>query len=442
METAALRATIESAFPGLWGPTEAAISTVLAMVPQDVANCPTLILTGPASSSKTTVLEFLGEIPGVTYRSDKFTPRAFVSHVANVKREQLEQIDLLPRMKHRVLITPELAPTFRQRDDALRECIAILTAVLDGRGYTSDSGTQGRRGYTGDYLFGWLGATTPLPAVVWDVMAQLGSRLLFYAMPDVEVGADQLDQALIGTPYRDSVETCRLAVGKFILARLRALGGVRGISWDPTEDPEAVRRRIGLLARLLARLRSAVPRDEDGSATVALYDETYRPPDAEIPFRAQATLYNLARGRALLDNRTRLAPEDLPLVVNVVLSSMPDARAKVIRALIREGGALTTRRAAAALGQTLPTARRRMMEMAGLGVATLTGGDANGQTLTLRPEWRWCLDLRAWGMARAEGGESETDLRASGGESGGDVRGLAPALVGPDDPLVIDPWMD
>src|SRR5262249_16803382 len=156
------------------------------------------------------------EIPGVTYRSDKFTPRAFVSHVANVSRKELAKIDLLPRIKHRVLITPELAPTFRQRQDDLRETFAILTAVLDGRGYTSDSGTQGRRGYTGDYLFGWLGATTPLPADVWDVMAQLGSRLLFYEMPDVEVDADQLDQALIGTPYRDRVETCRLATSEFL----------------------------------------------------------------------------------------------------------------------------------------------------------------------------------------------------------------------------------
>jgi len=135
-----------------------ALTTILALVPADVVNPPTCIFVGPSSSAKTTVLDMVGEIDGVTYRSDKFTPQALVSHAANVKRADLEKVDLLPRLKHRTLVTPELAPLFRGNEDALTDTFAILTAVLDGHGYTSDSGTQGRRGYTGDeYLFAWLG---------------------------------------------------------------------------------------------------------------------------------------------------------------------------------------------------------------------------------------------------------------------------------------------
>ena len=103
---------------------------------------------------------------GITYRSDRFTPRSLVSSAANVGRERLEQVDLLPRIRHRALITPELATIFRGNDDALVDNFAILTALLDGEGLIADSGTHGQRGYTGDYLFVWVGATTPLPTNV------------------------------------------------------------------------------------------------------------------------------------------------------------------------------------------------------------------------------------------------------------------------------------
>jgi hypothetical protein len=116
-----LRETIDLAFPKLWGPTEAALATILAMVPDDVVNPPTCIFTGPASGGKTTVLEFVAGLEELTYRSDRFTPRAFVSHAANVPRHRLEEIDLLPRIRHRAMITPELAPLFRGNEEHLTE---------------------------------------------------------------------------------------------------------------------------------------------------------------------------------------------------------------------------------------------------------------------------------------------------------------------------------
>src|SRR3712207_3933042 len=105
------------------------------------------------------------------------SPRAsFVSHAANVSRGELEAVDLLPRIKHKVLITPELAPIFRGKDDELAQRFSIMTRVLDGQGLQTDSGTHGRRGHRGDYLFAWLGCTTPLEDKVWRVIAQLGGR--------------------------------------------------------------------------------------------------------------------------------------------------------------------------------------------------------------------------------------------------------------------------
>ena len=111
---------------------------------------------------------------------------------------------------------------FRGREEALTESFATLTAVLDGHGSISDSGTQGRRGYVGqEYVFAWVGATTPLPPATWRIMAQLGSRLLFYAMPDVDVDDAALGDALHGGTYRRKSADCRIAVREVLETRWR-----------------------------------------------------------------------------------------------------------------------------------------------------------------------------------------------------------------------------
>ena len=60
------------------------------------------------------------EGPSCVYRSDRFTPRAFVTHAANVRAEQLAKMDLLPKLKNKVLVTKELAPIFRGREEELK----------------------------------------------------------------------------------------------------------------------------------------------------------------------------------------------------------------------------------------------------------------------------------------------------------------------------------
>jgi hypothetical protein len=51
-----------------------------------------------SSDDKTSILE------DQIYRSDKFTPKAFVSHAANKKKGELEKNDLLPKLKNKVLV--------------------------------------------------------------------------------------------------------------------------------------------------------------------------------------------------------------------------------------------------------------------------------------------------------------------------------------------------
>jgi hypothetical protein len=92
-------------------------------------------------------------VPHLAYTTDNFTPASFVSHASNVKREELANVDMLPRIRYRTLIVRDLAPIFGVKEDELLKTIGILTRALDGEGLETDSGVHGKRGYKGDWLF-------------------------------------------------------------------------------------------------------------------------------------------------------------------------------------------------------------------------------------------------------------------------------------------------
>src|SRR3990172_3902192 len=133
LDVAMVRGTLEEHFPGLWPAVEVGLSVCGTLLLADNSNPVAVIYVGPPSSSKTTVADmFAGH--RLCYRSDNFTPASFVSHAANRSAKDLQKVDLLPRIKHKVLVTPELATIFRGKEDDLVNQFKIITRVLDGQG--------------------------------------------------------------------------------------------------------------------------------------------------------------------------------------------------------------------------------------------------------------------------------------------------------------------
>jgi hypothetical protein len=378
-----VRQTVQKHFPALWPAVEACLSACATLLLKDNVNPVTMIIVGPPGTGKTTVTDmfqgatFAGK--ALCYRTDKFTKASFVSHSAQATEKELKSIDLLPKIQNKVLVTPELSPIFRGKHDELVEIFSIITRVLDGQGLTTDSGTHGRRGYEGEYIFTWLGATTPFDTKAWEVMAQLGSRLFFLvlATEDSATLADLVASLHEDVPYSLALQECKQVVGDFLSDLFRSYNGPRQVEWHWTTNAPCLLERIGRFAMLLAQMRTPYKPDEN--------------PLHESPRRANVILYNLARGRALIHGRQVLKQDDLPRVAQIALSSMPSHRRAMWKAMAQnQGQPLTAKQVSQALDVSPNTAQDRMREMAWLGVMVLDSpGQGIASTLNIHPDWKW-----------------------------------------------------
>src|SRR3989344_6689571 len=190
------RDTIKKNFPEMVFPAEVAASVVAQLLITEITNPFALVLVDVPSSGKTITINFFDGIEGISYATDKFTPASFISNATNVKKEALPEIDLLPRIRYKILLIRDLATLFSKNEDSLNESLGLLTRVLDGEGLSTDSGVHGQRHYSGDYLFMMLAASTPIQPRGWKVMGSIGSRLFFLHMRSREKTETELAEQI------------------------------------------------------------------------------------------------------------------------------------------------------------------------------------------------------------------------------------------------------
>lgn len=377
--------TISANFPDLRFASEVALSTLSQFLIKDITNPFALVLVDVPSSGKTIAINFFADIPELTYATDKFTPASFVSNAANVSKDMLADIDLLPRIQYRMFLIRDMATLFSKREDDLNELLGILTRVLDGEGLNTDSGVHGQREYIGEYLFMLLAASTPIPPRVMKAMGNLGSRLFFLGINSRGKDEGELAAQVTDLSYKEKEKKCRLSTRDFLYSLWNTYP--QGIDWDKKTDDIALTTIIARCALLLASLRGVINVWQD-----SFNDEfKYATPLIERPDRVNQLFYNLARGHALVCGRTQITPEDLSAIVELCVDGAPSGRAKLFRKLIEHGGNMTTSLIERELNCSKPTALKEMKTLEILGVCSLreeTGGD---NEISLSDNFKWFL---------------------------------------------------
>jgi hypothetical protein len=394
----ALHTTVTNNLPNLWSAFEFTLSVKTILNIRDCTLPFAGIILGPPSSLKTVVIElFKGRTN--TFHTHNFSAKSFVSHISGLKEEKLKQIDMLPRIKNKFFVTPELAPLFSARDEDLLQQLGILTSVLDGHGFSSDTGAQGHRGYDEEIMFAWVGAAVDIPYKVHKHLSVLGPKLYFFRLPKVEHDEDhyysQKDE-----DFSNKVQAIGQALSEYLdyfetnpSIAFEPENELSKIPLDNTKDEEFAHRYIIKLGKLLAPLRAVVPtwetRDTQGS------DYAYTFGIVEDPSRAITSLRNLAKAHALSMGRNYIKVEDIPMIIQVVLSTCSIERARIFELLITNKGSLRTSQIVDFLNTTKPTALRTMTELKATGLVDMNDenpGEYNSEKeISLKPEFEWFL---------------------------------------------------
>ena len=268
-----LKQTIKEHFPELWETVEIELSVKSILNIQDITLPFACIILGPPSSSKTVGIELLRDTPN-TFYTDSFSAKSFVSHNTSVPRDKLQEIDLLPKIKNNLFLSPELSPTFSKKDEDLIETLGILIRVLDGKGYESDSGAQGHRGYTGEYMFTWLGAAVEISRRVHKHLSTLGPKLYFYRLSKISKTEDDYIRQLEGENFGDRVQKIKSKMIEYIewfdrypcedpqneqdFQDENVINQVVKIEWNKKRNDRKALEYIVKLAGLLAHLRGTL----------------------------------------------------------------------------------------------------------------------------------------------------------------------------------------
>ena len=336
-----------------------------------------------------------------TYYTDDFTAKSFVSHSTAVSEEELEEIDMLPRIKNRLFLTPELAPIFTVKEEDLVKTLGIITRIADGQGYKSNSGAHGQRGYgssTDNLMFTWLGAVVDIPYRVYKMLGNLGFKMYFFRLPFKENTEDEL---LIGMSedFESKITNIRSVLYEYLYLfemgpELVYSNELHKVKWNTSADSIDAKKCIVKLGILIQHLRCIVSTWHTEGTQDSDYGYTVSQP--EDPKRAIRSLYNLARGHALLTGRNYIALEDLPIVVKTVLSTAMIERVGLLFLLISQGGKASTDDIMRGLNVTRHTALRTMTELSVIGLVEIyeDKGDHDTQFtkhIGLKDKFDWFL---------------------------------------------------
>jgi hypothetical protein len=280
---------------------------------------------------------------------------------------------MLPKIKNKCLLAPELSPLFSKKDDDLIETLGIVTRVLDGHGFQSDSGAHGRRGYSGEHMFTLIGAAVDIPYKVHKQLATLGPKLYFFRIPRSNKKDSEYIQMLQNNDFNRKRRELSEKIDEYIDCFDNGYpispdedGLIKLPFKEETSIDPYILEIIVKLGKLLAHLRGAVTTWNTEKTQGSNYG--YSTPTIEEPDRAMTQLLNLSKGHAVSQGRNYLTIDDIPILIKVVLSTASIERVMIFDLLLQNGGTITTSQISAKFKISKNTSLKTMAQLKVLGL--------------------------------------------------------------------------
>ena len=348
-------------------------------------------------TSKEITVNSIKNIPDIFY-VDAFTSKSFVTHSARHSTKQLRDIDLLPKIQNKVMLTSNVDNIFSGNKPTVNDNIKMIDTVLEGKGYESHSAVHGVRGYTGNHNFVWLGTINQINKRVFDAIGGMNNKPLFFRFDDSQRSEKSIEdmikslneeRRMLGNEVNESVEGILKVISELFSNEKKR------VMWDSSKDETEASRTIVNLSNFLMNIRAYIPTENTVESTSGGTNYNFGIPVKEDLFRLSKTLYNLARGHAIIHGRNYITNEDLEIVIHVVMSSIPTDRLRLFEVLLSNKGIADTKQVENHLSASIATALKEMEKLRVLEIVEeckVNGKSKPTLAIKLKNEYSWILD--------------------------------------------------
>lgn len=332
-----------------------------------------LLLVGAPASGKTDLVRLIKD-SNISYYLDNLTQNAFISGERATKSHKV--YDLLPELKNKCLIIKDWTAIFSLDEKMTRKILGDLVGIYDNE-FAKFSSRRGNITYNSS--FSQLGAITPSTLNKHSkYMNTVGPRFLSYSMPEVtENDKNNSYEIIFSGKSRSALETNARKHVSAYLFKLSKQKIIKKLLDDRTKNFFKIAADLVAKCRGIVLLRVSSVRNQNGAM------QNYYELDEiqiEAPWRAVQQLISLSEYLAFVADKKEVGPDELEIIQEVVLSSMPANRAQALKLLKEHGGEITAQELANLSDRSTKTSRRLLDELCALQVLEESEGSGRNSS--------------------------------------------------------------
>lgn len=320
-----------------------------------------MLLVGVPSSGKTDLVRLMKDAESAYYL-DNLTQNAFISGERVTKSQKV--YDLLPLINKKCLIIKDWTSIFSLDEKMTKKLLGDLVGIYD-KEFTKFSSRRGNISYQSS--FSQLGCITPATLNRHtQYMNMVGPRFLCYSMPtSTGEDAEKSYESIFTNANRSLIEKeARLYVSSYLNQIIQKPFSIKPLS----KPAQAYLRTIAELmsnCRGIVLLQSSTFKNDEGEEV-----KYYEVSDVQIeePWRAVQQIILLGQYLAFVVGCAEVTTEELSIIKEVVISSMPADRSQALRTIKEQGGTITAKQLSDSFDRSIKTSRRLLDELAALKV--------------------------------------------------------------------------